>query len=46
MPENPPWKRRPEGSTRGRLVPDDQKGRLNLLTADKVKKASPRSGRA
>jgi hypothetical protein len=37
MPENPRWKRRPPGSTWGDWGPDDQLGRLNLLTADKVK---------
>src|SRR5581483_10977928 len=31
------WKRRPEGSTWGDFGPDDQLGRLNLLTAQKVK---------
>jgi kynurenine formamidase len=39
MPENPRWKRRPEGSTWGDWGPDDQLGRLNLLTPDKVLKA-------
>lgn len=33
---NPRWKRRPEGSTWGDWGPDDQIGRLNLLTAAKV----------
>jgi hypothetical protein len=37
MTENPRWKRRPPGSTWGDWGPDDQLGRLNLLTADKVK---------
>ena len=37
MPDNPRWKRRPPGSTWGDWGPDDQLGRLNLLTADKVK---------
>ena len=36
------WKRRPPGSTWGDWGPDDQLGRLNLLTPDKVLKASPR----
>ncbi len=36
MPENPRWKRRPPGSNWGDWGPDDQLGRLNLLTADKV----------
>jgi len=31
------WKRRPEGSTWGDFGPDDQLGRLNLLTPEKVK---------
>src|SRR5947209_5666422 len=35
---NPRWKRRPPGSTWGDWGPDDQLGRLNLLTADKVLK--------
>lgn len=30
------WKHRPEGSTWGDFGPDDQLGRLNLLTAEKV----------
>ena len=38
MPDNPRWKRRPPGSTWGDWGPDDQLGRLNLLTPDKVKK--------
>ena len=38
MPENPRWKRRPPGSTWGDWGRDDQLGRLNLLTADKVLK--------
>src|SRR5262249_27153755 len=33
---NPRWKRRPEGSTWGDFGPDDQLGRLNLLTPEKV----------
>jgi len=33
---NPRWKRRPEGSTWGDWGPDDQLGRLNLLTPQKV----------
>jgi kynurenine formamidase len=47
MPENPRWKRRPEGSTWGDWGPDDQLGRLNLLTPDKVLKgiAEVREGR-
>ena len=39
MPDNPRWKRRPAGSTWGDWGPDDQLGRLNLLTPDKVRKA-------
>jgi len=39
MAENPRWKRRPPGSTWGDWGPDDQLGRLNLLTSDKVLKA-------
>ncbi len=34
------WKKRPEGSTWGDFGPDDQLGRLNLLTAEKVKQAA------
>lgn len=33
---NPRWTRRPEGSTWGDWGPDDQLGRLNLLTPQKV----------
>jgi kynurenine formamidase len=36
MPENPRWKRRPEGSTWSDWGADDQLGRLNLVTPDKV----------
>jgi Putative cyclase len=41
------WQHRPPGSTWGDWGPDDQLGRLNLLTADKVKKgiAEVREGR-
>jgi kynurenine formamidase len=48
MPDNPRWKRRPAGSTWGDWGPDDQLGRLNLLTADKVKKgvAEVKEGKA
>jgi kynurenine formamidase len=48
MTENPRWKRRPPGSTWGDWGPDDQLGRLNLLTADKVLKgvAEVKEGRA
>ena len=38
MPDNPRWKRRPAGSNWGDWGPDDQLGRLNLLTPDKVLK--------
>ena len=31
------WKNRPQGSTWGDFGPDDQLGRLNLLTPEKVK---------
>src|ERR1700719_918229 len=37
---NPRWKRRPPGSTWGDWGPDDQLGRLNLLTPDKVWKGT------
>ena len=36
MPANRRWKRRPPGSTWGDFGPDDQRGRLNLLTPRKV----------
>jgi kynurenine formamidase len=36
MTENPRWKRRPAGSTWGDFGPDDQLGRLNLITPKKV----------
>ena len=44
---NPRWKQRPEGSTWGDFGPDDQIGRLNLLTPEKVKQgvAEVREGR-
>ena len=47
MPDNPRWKRRPPGSTWGDWGPDDQLGRLNLLTPEKVLKgvAEVREGR-
>src|SRR3984893_18643950 len=38
MPENPRWKHLPPGSTWGDWGPDDQLGRLNLLTSEKVLK--------
>ena len=37
MNASPRWKQRPEGSTWGDFGPDDQLGRLNLLTPEKVK---------
>ena len=40
MPENPRWKHRPAGSTWGDFGPDDQLGRLNLVTPEKSCKAS------
>ena len=41
------WKNRPEGSNWGDFGPDDQLGRLNLITAEKVKQgiAEVREGR-
>ncbi|MDY0748057.1 cyclase family protein [Paucibacter sp. R3-3] len=36
---NPRWKHRPEGSNWGDFGPDDQRGRLNLLTPERVKRA-------
>jgi hypothetical protein len=36
MQEQTRWKRRPEGSTWGDFGPDDQCGRMNLLTPEKV----------
>lgn len=43
----PRWVRRPEGSTWGDFGPDDQLGRLNLLTPEKVRQgvAEVREGR-
>lgn len=35
-PANPRWKRRPPGSNWGDFGPDDQNGRLNLITPAKV----------
>src|SRR4029077_9546259 len=47
MPDNPRWRRRHIGSTWGDWGPDDQLGRLNLLTPDKVLKgvAEVKAGR-
>ena len=39
---NPRWRQRPEGSTWGDFGPDDQIGRLNLLTPERSSKASPK----
>ena len=41
------WKHRPEGSTWGDFGPDDQIGRLNLITPEKVRQgaAEVREGR-
>ena len=36
MADNMRWRRRPEGSTWGDFGPDDQLGRLNLITQRKV----------
>ncbi|MGE0420063.1 MAG: cyclase family protein, partial [Acetobacteraceae bacterium] len=36
MADNPRWTRRPQGSTWGDFGPDDQLGRLNLVTSEKV----------
>ena len=47
MATSPRWQRRPEGSTWGDFGPDDQLGRLNLVTAEKVRQgvAEVREGR-
>jgi kynurenine formamidase len=37
MSTTPRWKNRPPGSNWGDFGPDDQNGRLNLITADKVR---------
>lgn len=44
---NPRWTHRPEGSTWGDFGPDDQLGRLNLITPEKVREgvAEVREGR-
>src|SRR5258708_22409815 len=46
--QNPGWKQRPAGSTWGDFGPNDQLGRLNLLTPEKVLQgiAEVREGRA
>lgn len=48
MPAGPRWKQRPEGSNWGVFGPDDQRGRLNLLTPERVLKgiAEVREGRS
>jgi kynurenine formamidase len=48
MTESKRWKRRPPGSTWGDFGEDDQLGRLNLLTAEKVRQgiAEVREGRS
>ena len=45
---NPRWKIKPAGSTWGDFGPDDQLGRLNLVTPEKVKQgvAEVREGKA
>ena len=42
------WKRRPEGANWGDFGPDDQLGRLNLLTPERVRRAAAeiREGRS
>ena len=37
---NPRWKQRPEGSTWGDFGPDDELGRINLLTPEKVRQGA------
>lgn len=52
--QNPCWNRRPERSTWGDWGPDDQRGRMNLITPDKrrqkcarrMRETSPRRGRS
>ena len=39
MSVSPRWKQRPKGSTWGDFGPDDQFGRMNLVTPEKVKQA-------
>lgn len=48
MSATPRWKHRPEGSTWGDFGPDDQLGRLNLITPEKVKQgiAEVKEGRS
>ena len=40
MATNPRWTNRPEGSTWGDWGPDDQLGRLNLLTPERRRRAA------
>ncbi len=40
------WRRRPEGSTWGDFGPDDELGRLNLLTPEKVRQGAAEVRRA
>ena len=42
---NPRWKRRPHGSTWGDFGPDDELGRLNLITPEKVPPGRRRGAR-
>ena len=37
MTSNPRWKQRPPGSNWGDFGPDDQQGRMNLITPAKVR---------
>jgi kynurenine formamidase len=48
MAENPRWKHRPAGSTWGDFGADDQLGRLNLITPEKVRQgvAEVKEGRS
>ena len=48
MTENPRWRNRPAGSNWGEFGPDDQLGRLNLLTREKLLQgvAEVREGRS
>ena len=48
MTENPRWRNRPPGSNWGEFGPDDQLGRLNLLTREKLLQgvAEVREGRS
>ena len=48
MTQSPRWKRRPPGSNWGDFGPDDQLGRINLLTPERIREAARevREGRA